>query len=561
LLMLRVNRYSWWVHWRELADYVLPRRYKWIITPNQASRGSPINQHIIDSTGTLSARNLSSGMMNGWSSPARPWFRLKIGKIDSTMTGPISLWLAEAERLMMMVFHESNFYTSLAMAYFDLVVFGTASMIIYENYDRVVWCFNPCLGEFYLDNDENFNPRIFYREFVLTVDQVVRQFGIENVSTTVKSLYQQGGKSGQGTGSGSGLAREIIVAHAIEPNDDGRDFGIPSKFKFRECYWEWGGSASPQSSGAHGFLDKRGFNEQPHVAVRWDLVSNDPYGRSPAMDALGDIKQLQQETRRKSQAIDKTVNPPMIADVQLKNQPASLLPGGITYVSGYSSSGNPGFSSVFDTKFPVGEITEDLNEVRDRIKKIFFNDLFQVASQYETRSNVTAVEWDMRKAESLVMIGPIGERVSNELLSPAIERVFAIMARARILPPAPAEIAGASIDIEFVSILAIAQAAASAAGIERTFAVTGNLAGIDPAVVDGLDVDFGLAKYSYLMNNDPRLVRSPAQLAAIRARREQQAQLQQRAELAEKMAAGAKTMSETQVGGGQNALQAMTGIT
>ena len=39
LIGLRVNRYSWWVHWRECADYMLPRRYKWIITPNQMSQG------------------------------------------------------------------------------------------------------------------------------------------------------------------------------------------------------------------------------------------------------------------------------------------------------------------------------------------------------------------------------------------------------------------------------------------------------------------------------------------------------------------------------------------
>ena len=88
------------------------------------------------------------------------------------------------------------------------------------------------------------------------------------------------------------------------------------------------------SSGTPGFLRKRGFYEAPHIAVRWDLVSNDAYGRSPGMDALPDIKQLQQEVRRKAQAIDKSVNPPMVADIQLKNQPASLLPGGTTYIAG-----------------------------------------------------------------------------------------------------------------------------------------------------------------------------------------------------------------------------------
>ena len=71
LIGLRVNRYSWWTHWRELADYFPPRRYKWIITPNQMARGSPINQHILDSTGVICARNLASGLVSGKSSPTR----------------------------------------------------------------------------------------------------------------------------------------------------------------------------------------------------------------------------------------------------------------------------------------------------------------------------------------------------------------------------------------------------------------------------------------------------------------------------------------------------------
>jgi len=69
LLGLRVNRYSWWTHWRDLADYILPRRYKWLITPNMMARGSPINGHILDSTGTLAARNLAAGMMTGCTDP------------------------------------------------------------------------------------------------------------------------------------------------------------------------------------------------------------------------------------------------------------------------------------------------------------------------------------------------------------------------------------------------------------------------------------------------------------------------------------------------------------
>ncbi len=553
LIGLRVNRYSWWTHWRELADYFLPRRYKWIVTPNQMARGSPINQHILDSSGCIFARNLASGLVSGKSSPTRPWFKLKIGRLDSTQTSPVSLWLAECERLLYLIFAESNFYNSIAVFYYDLVIFGTATQLIYEDFENVIACYNPCAGEYYIDIDGKYRPCIFYREFTMTISAVVNEFGIDNVSENIARLYKQT--------DGANLTREIIIAHSIEPNDDGKadEFGFSDKFTYREAYWEWGGSASPQggASSPPGFLRKRGYYEQPNICARWDLVSNDPYGRSPAMDGLPDQKQLQLESRRKAQAIDKMVNPPLVADVQLKNQPASLLPGGITYVSGYAASGKPGFSSVYDTKFPVGEITEDLNEVRERLKKTFFNDVLNTASQYETRSNVTAVEWDMRKSESLIMLGPALERIDHEGLKVIMERTFAIAARAGIFPPAPAEIAGKNLDIEFVSMLQQAQQATAAAGIERMFAIAGNIAGIDPAGVDNIDFDYGLDKMSFLLNNDPKLIRSPEALATIRQRREQQQMQAERAAQAEQLAKAAKVASETQVGGGQSALQSM----
>ena len=556
LLGLRVNRYSWWTHWRELADYYLPRRYRWIVTPNMMSRGSPVNQHILDETGVLAARDLASGLMTGKCSPFQLWLKLMINKIDSTQTGPISLWLAECERLMYLVFSESNFYNSIAQWLYDLVVFGTATMLIYEDYDNVINCINPCLGEFYVDIDGKYRPVILYREFVMTISAVVDEFKLENCSENLQKLYKEN--------DGANLTREIIIAHAIEPNDDGRaaKFGLSSRFKFRECYWEWGGSASQQgaSMDQRGFLRKTGYYEQPQATCRWDLVSNDAYGRSAAMDGLPGNKQLQLMSRREAQGIDKMVNPPLVADIQLKNQPASVLPGGITYVTGYAASGKPGFSSVYDTKFPVNEMMESKKEVQERQKRTFFNDLFKTISQYVTRSNVTAAEIDARRAESMVMLGPVDERIDNEGLKIIVERVFAIMSRAGIFPPPPPEIAGMSINIEFVSMLAKAQSAAAAAGIERLFQVAGNLVGVTgPEAMDNLDYDYGLDKLSSMLNNDPKLIRSPEQLQQIRQNRAQQAAQQQKVDMAEKLAKGAKNLAGINVGGGQNAVEQMIG--
>lgn len=545
MIGLRVNRFSYWVHWRELADYILPRRYKWLITPNQMLRGSPINGHILDSTGTLAARNLAAGMMMGCSDPTKRWFRYKVGHIDSTQTSPISLWLAEVERLIGMILAESNFYDSLAIFYFDLVVFGTASMLIYEDYDNVIRCYNPCLGEYYVDNDGQYRPTVFAREFTNTVSQAGGEFGVENLSPSIARLWSEGGTS---------LTRELVIAHCIEPNQDGRKYGIPEHFKFRECYWEWGGSASPQggSSYSPGLLRKRGFYESPSIVCRWDLVSNDAYGRSPGMDALPDIKQLQLETKRLSQGIDKMVNPPMVADIQMKNQPASLLPGGVTYVSGMTQ-GKVGFAPAYEVNPQVDKMMQQMEQVQARIKETNYNNLFQTISQFETRSNVTATEIDARRAEAMLMLGPVLERLNHEAFAPIHDRVFGIASRSRVLPPAPPEIQGKHLNVQFTSMIELAQNANQAAGIERLFNMVGALAGIDPAAADNVDIDYGLDKVSYLYNNDPKLIRSPQALAIIRQQRaaqQQQASIAAQADTAQKIAGGAKTLAETPMTGG-----------
>jgi len=556
LMGLRVNRYSWWVHYRELADYIIPRRYKWLITPNQMARGSPINQHILDSTGSLAARNCASGIMFGVTDPSRNWFSLKVNRIDSTQVSPVSLWLAEVERLMRMVLQNSNFYNSIAVLYLDLVIFGTGVMIIYEDFEDVIRCFNPCPGEYYIDNSGAFRVDTLYREFTLTTAQCVQQFGLDNCSPAVRRLYESGGSS---------LTRELVVAHAIEPNGEPELYGMPDHFGWREVYWEWGGSASPQggSSYAPGLLRKRGFYECPFAAPRWDLVANDAYGRSPGMDALPDIKQLQLETRRKAQAIDKMVNPPMVADVQLKNQPASLLPGGITYIAGLLNQGRPGFAPVYHVIPPIKEMMEDIKEVQERIKETFYNHLFMVISQYETRSNVTAAEIDARRAEAMVMIGPVLERLNEELLSVAIDRVFGIMSRAAVngipfLPPPPPDIAGQNIDVEYVSMLEIAQNASAASGIERLFGLASQVAAIDPAATDNIDFDYGFDDYSALLRNNPKLIRSQEQLAVIRQRREAQQEQQARQQQALAAAKAGKDLSGASLKG-DNALGALLG--
>jgi hypothetical protein len=541
---MRSVRLSCWAHWGQCAEVYLPRRYKWFVTPNQYNRGAMINQGIIDETGVIAARTLSSGMMSGLTSPTKPWFKMGMHDLQKVDYGPTKVWLAEVERRMMRVLSESNFYQSLGTLYHDNAVFGSASMLIYEDEKDVIRCFNPCLGEFFFDAGARLSVDIFAREFTYNLHQLVDEFGITNISESSAQGYKNGG---------SGKTMEVVVQHIIEPNtmvyDGEKPVGylVPKKFKYREVFWELAGNGGK-------VIRVAGYNEQPFIGARWDTVSNDAYGRGPGMDALPATRQLQIEQRRKGEAIDKIVRPPMKASVSMKNEPASIMPGAITYVNDLSKDG---FAPAYQINPSLREMAEDIAEVQARIKSVFFVDLFMMISELDTVR--TATEIDARREEKLIQLGPVIERFENEVLDPIIDRVFTIMARRGLLPPAPASIQGAPLNIQYVSMLAEAQRAASTASIERLLALVGNLAGVDPDAIDNVDVDEAIEYYADALSVPPNIIRSTAQIIDIRKAKAQQQQQMQAAAAAQQAAQSAQVLSKTDVGGGQNALALMMG--
>jgi hypothetical protein len=541
LQMLETERMSWWLHWRDLAAYILPRRYKWLVTQNQTNKGSPINQLIIDETGSVASRVLAAGMMSGITSPSRPWFRMQMQVEELNDIAEVKVWCDDVAKRMQMVMANSNYYTAKAVQYYDLSVFGTAPMLIYEDTDNIIRCYNPCAGEYYAANGPAFTVDSFYRKIAMTVSQVAGEFGEDALSSSSLALLRTPG----------GKDREIIICHSIEPNPDftdglgvGRD-GLPKRFRYREVFWEWGTQENK-------VLRLKGYYEQPFGIPRWDLVGNDPYGRSPGMDALPSIRQLQLESKRKAQALDKMVNPPMKAGPGMKNQPMSLLPGAVTFTNQQDDV----FAPVYEAfNPPIEAITADIQDVRERIKQTFFNDLFMMISQLDTVR--TATEIDARREEKLIQLGPVLERFQNEGLAPDIERIFAIMQRKGLLPPAPPQIRGMPVKVVYDSMLSQMQRAAQTGSIERLWATVGNLAAAVPDVLDLLNYDEGVDEYADMLGVSPKLLNDPAKVQALRKAKQQQAQQQAAMQQSLAMAQGAQTMSQTPVGGGQNALQAV----
>lgn len=534
---LKSERASWLSHWKEISDYLLPRSGRFFI--QDRDKGWRRHNNIYDSTGTRALRVLAAGMMSGMTSPARPWFRLGIADPELMKYAPVKAWLHQNTQMMLQIFSKGNTYRALHSMYEELGAFGTGASIVMADYNDVIRHYPLTTGEYAIATNYRGEVTTIYREFQKTVAEVVGEFGIDKVSAAVKNMHDRGS-----------LDQWITIVHAIEPRVD-RDPRMKDakNMPWQSCYFEL-------NQDGDKYLRESGFKEFPALVPRWATSGGDIYGNGPGMEALGDIKQLQHEQLRKAQAIDYKTKPPLQVPASMKNRDIETLPGGVSFVDMASSSG--GIKTAFEVNLDLNHLLMDIGDVRERIRGSFYADLFLMLAN-QTDARMTATEVAERHEEKLLMLGPVLERLHNELLDPMIEMTFSRMVEAGIVTPPPPELQGMEINVEFVSMLAQAQRAVATNGVDRFVGNLGAVAGIKPDVLDKFDADKWADEYSEMLGISPELIVPSDQVAFIRQERakaqqaaQRSAMLNQNADTANKLA-GANT-------GGQNALTDVMGM-
>ena len=552
---LHAWRTAWWLSsWQDLSIYLLPRRSLWLTqgpggqpSPGSMLRGLEINNAIINSTGTQALRVCSSGLAGGLASPARPWFTLMTDDETQALPG-VQAWLDEVQSRMYLVLQRSDFYRAWNQMCGDVSAFGTAPMIMYEDAETVVRFYNPAVGEYYLASGARDKDNGLYRLFVYTVAQIVDYFGLDNCPIEIRNRWAE---------KGSALDQEYQVGHSIEPNFelDGDGAGkVPGRHAWREIYWLYGkGEEQP--------LSVAGFDDVPFIVARWDKQSNDAYGRGPGQDVICDVKMLQVLERRKAEALEKVVHPPMVADIKLKNQPSSTIPGDITYAD--LSAGNPGIHSVYGAEFrpDLPAISAEITRTEERISRGFFVDLFRMLDSMPP-GKATAYEVAQRQQEKLGQLGPVFDSMMTNQQD-ILKRLYGIMQKQDMLPPLPQGIEKITLNVTFISTIALAQRAVATTGIEQITNLVGHMAALFPEAKDKLNIDEIIDEYNHLLGNPDKIINSDSVVQQIRARNAQLIQQAQRAQMLQNGGAAAvgaaKTLSDTDVGQGQNALQMMLG--
>ena len=530
------ERTPWIDHWRELSQYVLPRLGRYLTSDR--NDGSKKNTKIMNEVGTIALRTLTANMFTGTSSPSTRWFRLVPPNPSLDDDWPVKRWLQAVETVMYEIYEKSNFYNSVQALYEEQALFGTGVMIVEPDFDNVITCKTLTSGQYTLSLDSKGNFHTLGREFEMTIAQMVETFGIEGperVSDRVRDMYRRGGNDED----------TIVIRHIIMRKDDRIDLpNCRPEHSWASAYWD-----PTDSDAGERFLRTNGYYEQPVVAPRWDVTAEDTYGRSPAMDALPTIKAIQQLEEDIALQTELVGQPPTNGLPGMKGEALSTLPGAVNF-SALGAGGQPSLAPVYQIDPRIGELTQRLIMMEDRVRKDLYADLFLLMSQGD-HPQVTAREVDERSSEKLQTLGQVFERQRTELLNPTNDVVFGYAFRARILPEPPPSLVNTLLKVEYISSLAQAQRLIGTVAIDRFIDFTARLADATQDTTAALKVDTQQAmdEYASLSGVPPSTVRSDEDVEVLveEMRRDQQAA--QRAERMQQAADIAKTAAGATVDG------------
>jgi hypothetical protein len=507
-------------HHRELSEFISPRRGRFL----EQDRNKGIKKHrsIINSAATQALRVAVAGMLNGTMSPSRPWFALETLDPDMMENAQVRNWLWQVELILREILNASNFYNMAPTFLKELLLFGTTAMTHVDDFENVARFYAHTAGSYYLGQNGDLEIDRLARSFEWPVIQIIGRFGYDNCSTTVKNLYDRGN-----------YFSWVPIRHFICPNEEKTGNRFKDK-PFKSVYFEPGNSGVDKDK----FLSVAGFETFPAYAVRWDVTEGDIYGVDcPGMTALGDVKQLQLEEKKKAQAIEKHVNPPLQGPPAVKNVPVSGLPGGLTTFEGDDSK-QP-LRPIYQVEPRLQELRLDMDAVERRIQNAFFNDLFLAISNMEGIQPRNQLDLSQRNEERLVQLGPVLERLHGEFLATMVDRVFNQAVKADILPPAPEPLQGTPLRVRFISTLAMAQRSVVTQDLERMTTFVGGLVQLGKEdVLDKFDADQAVDEYSKAIGLPPSVIVPDEVVAKTRGVRQQQMEAARQAEQI-------KTMTET----------------
>lgn len=454
---MKSERQMWHTHWQEIADFFLTNKNT--IT-NMKSEGQKRNWQLLDNTGSISLETLAAALNGFLTNPNEQWFEMSFGdpaidKIDQNRG-----YLQTVTTLMHAVLKLSNFTTAMQEFYPDLVGFGTGTVFVDEDDTTIVSFIPQFIRDYYIDEGRDGRINTVYRDLKMPAHDMVMQFGEENLPKKVMDAYKKGETT------------KFSVIHAVYPEY------LCSAVKKKTYKWV----------SQYILIDEKleisygEYMEFPYGSTRWSKAVGEKYGRSPAMTALPEMKVLNKMNETMLIGAQKMVDPP----IQLPDDgfvlPIITTSGGINY---YRAGSNDRIETMFNTpQLDFGY--QAMEDRRKRVREAFFIDQLRLP---QGGPMMTATEVAQRKQEGMLFLGPMFGRIEPEFLRTVLQRVYNIMARKGLIPPAPEQATGRALEVKFIGLIAKSHETMKGQSIAQLLANVAPFMQMKPQTIDNFNVD------------------------------------------------------------------------
>ncbi len=480
---LEHERSSWEAPWLDIRDNIYPEGARALDGSNTSSQGGKKQQKVLDSTPQLAIRSLASGMQGGIISPSRQWFQLGLKGQEKTTTS-VTGWLTHVRDILLHFFNEADIYGAMYQLFREMALYGQGVILIEEDLFKGFKFTTLSCGDYWLDSNDDSEVDTLMRKMYYSARDMIRRFGKEILPEEITQKE-----------SINNVEKKFEVIHIIRPREE-YEYGKRdnTNMEWESLYLYKGGNNAYDSN--YIVLRQSGFRNKPFVAPRWEKLSNATYGSSPARIALADVKTLYQVRKEALDGLKKTVSPPVAASGKLKNESIQLIPNGVTYVN--SQSVDSQITPIYQAHGVYEATTQETIELRQKIKEVFFNDLF--APIMNKDKSMSATEVTSINAEKLGSITPVIELLEKEALDHVFDRCFQILYDlGDVIPPVPAELQGRPLKIEYVSVLAQAQKQSELTAIMQLIGNVAMMAELRPDSSIWLDIGKIISKMAEIL--------------------------------------------------------------
>lgn len=500
------DRREWETLWDTVYSYVAPERQKPLT--GRHNPGST-QSRVFDSTAIQAAERLNNLLITGLIPPWMQWFRVMPGNEVRTQEAKAEMrpLLQETEDKIGETLKAGRFYQEMQPVLMDRIVGGSACMEAVVEDNQLRFKCVP-LGEIAFSEDAYGRVAVVARKTEWTTTMLLYAYEGQ-LDETWKQLYRP------------------------KPQDRHTVLELEERQYDGQYHWRRVLN-SPQASpvGNEKELESHTKPLQRLMVTRWTKIPGVPYGRGPAIQALGDIRALNKikELSLKNAALAVSGVYTVVNDGVINPYTVTVEPGARIPVA----SNNPNERSIemLPTSADFDVAMFSMEDLQNAIQKAFMANRFTPSG----RTPLSATEIAERTQMIAHEAGATIARLQNELVEVALQHCLRFLRQQGEIPEALTA-DGAITEIRYVSRLSQAQWAEERSNILNLAQVASAFGEFDTQAGLVIDTSSALRRVAALDNLPTEIMRSPeeveklieqaAQARALQAQAQVQAQEQE----------------------------------